>query len=364
MKVGVIYGGKSLEHDVSIITALQVMSNLDTNKYKVIPLYLTHENELLSFKKLRKIDIYSKNLARKPRYTIVSHKGVHSLMCLNRKFKNKQKIDLIFNCTHGFNTEDGTVASWLNLLGIPNTSPKILSSTISQDKEYTKIIMKGIGVKVLEYISINDSNLEKINELTKDLNYPLIIKPAHLCSSIGIQKVYNKDELNDKVKQSLMYDDKIIIEKYLKNFKEYSVAVYKRKNEIYISEIEEINTDNKIFDYEEKYINHHKENEHTFLKEKNLINQIKEYSKKAYLKLELTGIVRFDFLKDDNDLYLNEINTIPGGMANYLFKKQISFKLLLDEQIRETMFLFQQNKKYINIYKSSILNNKEIKFKK
>lgn len=364
MRIGVIYGGNSLEHDVSIITGLQVLNNLDIKKHKVIPLYLNRENELMSFKKLNDIETYNKKLKNKPKFTLVTNKGVHHLMCLNRKFHKKRKIDLIFNCTHGFNVEDGTIASWLNFLNIPHTSSNLLSSSISQDKDYTKLIMRSINVDVLNWITIKEDEKNNISDLIKDINYPVIIKPSHLGSSIGIFIAYNKDELTDNIKQAFKYDNKVIIEQLLNNFKEYAISVYKRKNKLYCSKIEIINCNNEIFDFDEKYINHHKLIEHTFLEDSKLIDKIQEIAYRAYNKLEMNGIVRFDFLQDENNIYLNEINTIPGGLSNYLYKDQISFKLLLDEQIREALFQHQQKNKHIKNYKSSILNNTEISFKK
>lgn len=363
MKIGVIYGGNSLEHDVSIITGLQVMKNLDKKKYQIIPLYLDHNNELYSFRQLNDIKTYSKSFKNKPKFTLVNNKG-NNLVCINKKFKKRLKIDLIFNCTHGFNVEDGTVASWLNLLNIPHTSSNLLSSSICQDKDYTKTIMKEIDVKVLDWIVLKDNDKNKNIDLLKDLSYPVIIKPAHLGSSIGINIANDKVELIEKIKQTFLYDNKIIIERLLNNFKEYAVGIYKRKNKLYVSKIEIINIDNQIFDFNEKYINHHKYIEHQFLEDEKLINKITSQALKAYNKLEMNGIVRFDFLEENNEIYLNEINTIPGGLANYLFKDQITFKLLLDEQIREAFFIHQQKNKYFNNYQSTILKNTKITFKK
>ena len=362
MNIGVIFGGRSVEHDISIITALQVINNLDKEKYKVIPLYLDHNNKLYVSSKLKKIDTFKKPLKLKAQFTIINTKGPR-IININRKFQFGKKIDLIFNCTHGFGTEDGIISSWLNMLDIPNTSCNLLSGSICQDKEFTKIIMREINVPVLECLTIKEDDRLNIDEIIKSIEYPVIIKPAHLGSSIGIYKANNKEELLERIKQAFIYDDKIIIERYLKDFKEFAVSAYKRKKDIIVSKIEQIDSTNEIFDFDDKYINHHKLIKHTFLENQDLINLLTTYVKKAYNKLELKGVVRFDFLMENKEVYLNEINTIPGSLANYLYKDQMTFKLLLDEQIRQTFYEHQNNKKYLKVFNSSILNT-DIKFKK
>ena len=356
LNVGILFGGRSVEHDISIITAMQVYENIDKNKYNVIALYLNHNNELYTGSKYFDLETYKTPIVDKP-YILVSYQGGYVLQSINKKFKKRVKIDVIFNSVHGMGVEDGTTAGMLEFLGIPYTSSSILSSSICQDKAYTKEILKDINVNVLDYLVIsNEQKLNLIN-LTKDLNYPKIIKPAHLGSSIGISIVTNQQELIKEIQKAFVYDNKVIIEDYIENFKEYNIAAYKRKNKIITSSIEVINKQNDIFDFNEKYINHHKEAKHQIVKDENLINQISDIVKKAYEHLELNGVVRFDFIENDQ-LYLNEINTIPGALANYLFKeKDLSFSVLIDEQIKEAMFVNSKRKRLIKTFNSSVLEN-------
>jgi D-alanine-D-alanine ligase len=356
INVGILFGGKSVEHDISIITALQIYENIDKNKYNVIPLYLNHNNEIYTGKKYFDLETYKKPIKDKP-YILTFYNGTHILQSLTQKFKKRVKIDVIFSSVHGMGTEDGTLAGYLEFIGIPYTSPSILGSSICQDKAYTKEVLKSINVNCLEYIVINDENKMNLLSLTKNLTYPKIIKPAHLGSSIGISVVNNQEQLIKEIQKALVYDNKIIIETFLENFKEYNIAVYKRKNNYLTSSIEIISKENTIFDFDEKYINHHKDMKHQILQNENLIKQIEEIAVKAYQHLELSGVVRFDFIEKDQ-LYLNEINTIPGALANYLFKdKNLSFSVLIDEQIKQAIYIYNKRRRLIKTFNSSVLTN-------
>lgn len=364
LQVGVLFGGCSTEHDISIITGLQVMHNLDPKKYNIIPLYLTKDNEILSHRKLLNIDFYKQNIKTKGiTYTIYSNKGVGWLSNISKKFHFRKKIDLIFNCTHGYRVEDGSISGLLNYLKIPYSSPDILTSSICQDKDYTKIILKELKVPVLDYIVLKEKDKLDLEYYSRMIEYPVIIKPAHLGSSIGIKIAYDYNELLDGVNYGFIYDNKLIIEKYLNDSVEYSVALYKRKNDLIISRIEEISKTKEIFDFKDKYIDFNKTYNHIYLDDDSeLAKKIKEISKKVYNKLEMKGIIRIDFIKS-SDLFLNEINTIPGSLANYLFKN-ISFKTLLDEQVREMLYEYKYNQRYKTSFETSVLNNNYKFYKK
>lgn len=364
MNIGVIFGGRSVEHDISVITGLQVINSLDKNKYNIVPIYLNKDNYIYSNRKLKKFENFKKmSLKIGANSFFKKTRGTASTQSL-RKLQKRKKIDLIFNCTHGAGVEDGIVSGILEFINIPYTSSNVLSSSIAQDKDITKKILSTIDIPLLEHIVIKQKDKKNILEMIKDIDYPVIIKPAHLGSSIGIYTAFTKEELLEKIKQAFIYDDKIIIEKLLRNFQEFSVAIYSRKNEYHLSQIEVLDRNNDIFSFDEKYINHHKEVNHKFLSDESLEEELKLYTIKGYELLEMNGIVRFDYLYCDNKLYLNEINTIPGGLSNYLFKEQISFKLLLDEQIRETLYKHKKKNELLKSYESNVLKNTNISFKK
>ena len=151
INVGILFGGKSVEHDISIITALQIYENIDKNKYNVIPLYLNHNNEIYTGKKYFDLETYKKPKKDKP-YILTFHNGTHILQSITQKFKKRVKIDVIFSSVHGMGTEDGTLAGFLEFIGIPYTSPSILGSSICQDKAYTKETLKSININCLPFV--------------------------------------------------------------------------------------------------------------------------------------------------------------------------------------------------------------------
>ena len=356
LNVGILFGGRSVEHDISIITALQIYENIDKSKYNVIALYLNNNNEIYTGNKYFSLATFKKPINDKP-HILTFYKDTYILQSLTQKFKKRLKIDVIFNSVHGMGVEDGTTAGFLEFVGIPYTSPSILGSAICQDKAYTKEILKDLNIQTIDYLIIKNEDKLNLNNLTKNLTYPKIVKPAHLGSSIGIAVVYNQEQLIKELQKALIYDDKIIIEDYIENFKEYNVAVYKRKNKYITSSIEIIEKKNEILYFDEKYISHHKDTNHKILKDKDLIEQINEIVIKTYEHLDLNGVVRFDFIQS-NELYLNEINTIPGALANYLFKdKDLSFSVLIDEQIKQALYVNNKQKRIIKSFKSSVLNN-------
>ena len=363
INVLIAYGGKSVEHDISILSALIIMNALkESDKYHIIPLYLTKNNEMISFKNMYDIKSYEykmdngkqifKNKSSKielfKKNSIVYSKTIG-------KCSHMAKIDLIYPILHGSGVEDGTFKGWCDILGLKAVTSRIEAATVFQDKELTKLVLKSLNVNVLPYEVIRMNSDTDIS-----LQYPIIIKPAHLGSSIGISviedsdKTIKSDELKEKLKLAFTYDDKVIIEPCLKNYKEYSVAAFSYKGDIKVSSIEEIKRTKSIYTFEDKYCDNAKSN--TTSKRK--IISIDEFEdghkialeiKKIYKALDLTGIVRFDYLYDldTNQRYLCEVNTIPGSLAYYLFEKDYDIPTLFDITIKDMIWREQNKKRYI-----------------
>lgn len=367
LRIGVLFGGSSVEHDVSIISAMQVLNAIDKSKYEVIPLYLTKTGDLLTGIRYTVIDTF-KNIVKpkKSEYVNLIHfNGKGYLSFLFRKFKKQLKIDLILPVVHGKGVEDGSISGFLEILKIPYTTPTILGASISQDKEFTKVLLENINIKTVPYEVLYNGE-----DKVKNSNFPKIIKPARLGSSIGIKKVNNEEECIKAINEAFMYDNKIIAEKALTNFKEYSVALYFKKEELVISDIEEIILKEDIYKFTDKYEHGQKDELNNKLPAKMSKKQqekIYEIAKKIYKRLELSGVVRIDFLYDlDNkELFVNEINTIPGSYAFYLFKnKDISFTNLIDDLIKQTLINEEKKKNYISSFSSNILNKNTLSMKK
>ena len=366
MKIGVLFGGSSVEHDVSIISAMQLIYAMNKDKYEVIPLYLTKTGSLLTGKRFFEIDTFKQTIKpKKEEYVNLIHFNNECYLShLFKKFKKWRKIDLILPVMHGKGVEDGNISGFLEILKIPYNTPSVIGASISQDKEFTKIILENEKIKTIPY-EVLYSSVDKV----KNKDFPKIIKPARLGSSIGITKVDNEIELTNALKEAFKYDNKVIVEKALTNFKEYSIALYFRKEELILSDIEEIDTKSKIYKFTDKYEENGKIefNKDITKINKKLKEQIEKIAERIYHKLELKGVVRVDFLYDldTKELYVNELNTIPGSYAFYLFKnKGITFSDLIDDLIKQTLINEEKKKKYISVFESNILNKNTLKMKK
>lgn len=296
-KVLLIYGGNSTEHEVSIKSAETIKSNIDTSKYILDSVLITRENEwIFNNNKIDNIINFIKN------------------------------YDLVFPITHGENGEDGKLQGMLDLFNIKYVGSKCGASYICMDKARTKEILNQYNIPQVPYQMYN-----KNKEIV--LEYPIIVKPSNGGSSIGISIANNKKELKNSIKKANQYDHKIVLEKFLTNPIELECAVLKNGKNI-ITEIGEIKHHNIFYDYDTKYNNDSictNLNPNINDKEKELI---KEYAKEIFNILELDNLARIDFLYDNGNIYLNEINTLPGftNISMYpqlIMNKGISYKKLI-----------------------------------
>lgn len=296
-KVLLIYGGNSTEYEVSIKSAEAIKSNIDTSKYILDSVLITRENEwIFDNNKIDNIINFIKN------------------------------YDVVFPIIHGENGEDGKLQGMLDLFNIKYVGSKCGASYICMDKVRTKEILNQYNIPQVPY-QIYNKNKEIV------LEYPIIVKPSNGGSSIGISIANNKKELKNSIKKANQYDHKIILEKFLTNPIELECAVLKNGNNM-ITEIGEIKHQNTFYDYDTKYNNDSictNLNPNINDKEKELI---KEYAKEIFNILELDNLARIDFLYDNGNIYLNEINTLPGftNISMYpqlIMNKGISYKKLI-----------------------------------
>ncbi len=360
----VMFGGKSFEHDVSIITGLQIINNVNKLKYKVYPVYITKNGDYLYSDKFKDIKTF-KNFDES-KYKKVFFKpndsGLYFSKIINKKVCN---VDAVILGTHGGNGEDGTICAVLDESKIPYTASGMAGSVMAMDKVLTKQILECEQLPTLEYKVLKKSELTEVNV---DLlpTFPLIIKPSHLGSSIGVTLVNNVEELASALEVAFTMDDIILVEKALTDFYELNIALYKNKENIEVSEIEKPVKLDKILTFENKYISQKNkagmeslEREYPANISEELKKEVIETSKKAFNAFSLSGICRIDFMFDnvEGKLYLNEINSIPGSLAFYLFKNKFTFSELLDELI-ENAKLNAVGKRFKKFnYNSSILDN-------
>lgn len=337
MKVGLLFGGKSFEHDISIITA-NVIYHAIKDKYEVVLLYVDRKGKLKLPKRMVVEDFVAEC---KQRDFYFVNKGIKS------GFKVSE-IDVIISAMHGLNGEDGVAAMLANVYDIPYVGSNSISSGVLMDKYFTYAVLRANKIRCLYtkfYLKDGVVNVDK---------FPKIIKPARLGSSIGISKVVDKNELNIKTQYGFMFDDKIITQPFIDNFRECNQAVYKVGDEFYFSKIEEVFKTNDILSFDDKYICSKTDKHHQFLNDASLVLKISELTKKLYNIFELSGIVRVDYMLIDGEVFVNEINTTPGSLAYYLFDEP--FEVILDKIIKNALFEHQNRRNYV--FESSVLQQK------
>ncbi len=324
MKIAVIYGGISTEHDVSIKSAKNVINNIDTNKYDVTPILIAKDGSWYKNGKL-----------------------------LKNIIEELKKVDVVFPILHGKFGEDGTVQGMLEMHKIPYVGCNVLASSICMDKIYTKIILDKAKIKQANYIYIKDENIyvddefeelelenDRIVELVeKKLGYPVFIKPSRSGSSIGIKKARNAQELIAGIQKAAEFDSKILVEEYIDG-RELECAILNGK----AIEVGEIVPGDDFYSYEAKYNN--KESMVIVPAEikTEIRNKIKYLAEKAFKVVDGTGLARIDFFLEDktDELYINEINTMPGFTEISMYPKlceagNINYKDLISNLIESAV---------------------------
>lgn len=380
IKVGVIFGGESVEHEVSIISALQAINNIDKNKYIVVPIYISKDNVWYTGKDLCDISIYNDLDKVKKNSKSVSLCKVDNEYCLlqTKGLLNKivDKIDIAFPIVHGQNVEDGSLAGYLETVGIPYVGPNVLGASLGQDKVVMKQVFESSNIPVVDYVwfyendYINDE--EKYLRDIKKLEYPVLVKPASLGSSVGINFVKNENEIKDAINEAFTYDDKIVVEKAVENLIEVNCSVLGDKNMQSTSVIEQVLSNNQILTYEDKYIGDSKK---SGVKSKGmastnriiparinkeLAHSVSNISKDVFKVLNLSGVCRIDFLINSktNDVFVNEPNTIPGSLSYYLWEKSnIKYSELLDRLISISIKNYKDRRKKVFSFDTNILKN-------
>ena len=388
IKLGVIFGGETVEHEISIITALQAIEHINTDKYDVVPIYISKDRIWYTGDMLKEIDIYKdfNELKKYAKQCVLTKKGKEFyLQRTTGLFKrNITDIDIAFPIVHGNNAEDGTLQGYLDTVGIPYVGSRVLGSALGQDKVVMKQVFKDEGLPIVDYTWFYDSeyadDTDLIFDKVKKLGYPVIVKPATLGSSVGIKKVLKENDLASAIEEAMKYDTKIVVEKAVDNLVEVNCSVFGNYISQEASVIEEVTSDEDILTFEDKYIGGSKGK----LKgkgmpskgmasasriipariDKKLENEIKDISKKAFKALNLSGVCRIDYLidKKTNKFYINEPNTIPGSLSFYLWEPAgKKYEDLLDEMITLAIKDYKNRSKKIYSFESNILSNVGVK---
>ena len=375
MNIAVIFGGESCEHDISIITGVQLINNMNNYLYNVIPIYINKDGEWCTGDGLKDIDNFPNNLGKLNMCTFIPNSDCLYVKTKFGKLKKYIKIDACILCLHGLRGEDGVVAGIMESSKIPYTSSSICASSVCMDKVVFKYFAKGLGINVVDGIEITESDYyyrkEYIDNSVVELGYPLIVKPSRQGSSIGISVCESDNELENALNLAFKYDKSVLVEKFMEIKKEVNVAMFDNKGEYVLSNTEEPLTSDKFLNFDNKY----RQNSGGFETIKRVVpagisdaqhKLIVEMASKVYSKLKMFGVVRFDFLiTQDDKVYLNEVNTIPGSMANYLFDKQkYPYSKLIELWLSNAVFRKNKEGEVLFTLDTDVLNNGFEGFKK
>lgn len=381
IKVGIIFGGESVEHEVSIITAVQAMNYLDTKKYQAVPIYISKNRnwytgeclkDMSTYKNLEEISLVAKEVTltkKDDRFVLQKKRGLFSGIV--------DTIDVAFPIVHGKGVEDGSLAGYLETLGIPYVGSSMLGASVGQDKVVQKQIMSACDIPVVDYTWFFDheylNDEETILKNIKKLGYPVIVKPARLGSSVGINVVKTEADIKEAIEEAIKYDEKIVVEAMVKNLMEVDCAVVGNSENMECSLIGEMLTSNDFLTFEDKYMGNggKKTGPKTSGKisnsgfkipadlDKEIEEQIYKYSKEAFRCLNLSGVTRFDFLVDKKNkkAYVNEPNTIPGCLSFFFFTpKGKKYDKLLDELITKAIKEYKDAQKKVTSFESNVLS--------
>lgn len=310
MNTALIFGGKSAEHTVSLRSAKNIYNAIDKEKFTPILIGISKKGEWFLFNSIPEGEIKDNG----NKLTVIPGDGDSFLKLENEKIK----VAIAFPILHGPNGEDGTIQGLFKMANIPFVGPSVLGSAVAMDKAISKRLLRENGVKIVDYLVLrsNSNAKEKIEE---KFNYPVFVKPANLGSSIGVSKIKSKEALKEALKEAFSYDRKVIVERAIDG-KELECSVLGNENPE-ASRVGEI-VSKDFYTYEEKY----NDDSQTELKIPAEINEelekkIKCQAVKAFKALNCEGMARVDFLVENGDIYVNELNTIPGFTEISMYPK-------------------------------------------
>lgn len=380
--VAVIFGGCSVEHEVSIVTGLQLIENINKEKYNIIPIYISNKGEWFTGKELLDIEVY-KDFEYKERMfkkvLVPPAPSIKGVMHYPKKFgifSNSifRGIDVVIPAVHGMNGEDGTIQGLLELANIPYVGSGVVGSAVGMDKAVMKSVFKGNNLPILKYstflrVEWDDDKDKIIKKIESELQYPVFVKPANLGSSIGISKAKNRDNLVKAVETAVYYDRKIIVEQGVESPLEINCAVMGYGNNVEASVCEQPVNWEEFLTFEDKYTRGAKSPAESGMEsmqrkipapiKDELAEKIKKLSISAFMAMDCRGVARIDFIIEKKGMkpYINEINTIPGSFSFYLWEHSgIKYPELVDRLIDIAYKVNEEKNRNVYCYSSDILN--------
>ena len=358
-KVGVFFGGRSTEHEISVISANQAMAAMSREKYDIIPVYITKEGKWYTGEALTDVANYRdtdallqkcEQVYMRPIYGDYNLYSMKTAGVFRHDHKVIAALDVVLPVLHGSNGEDGTFQGVIETIGIPFAGCDVLASANGMDKITMKMILASEDVPVVDYVwftdkewfSRHDALVEKVE---KKLGYPVIVKPANLGSSVGIHRADNRKALEAAVADAEKYTSRIIVEHLVEDLCEINCSVLGNCDDYRMSVLEEPIKSGEILSYEDKYMGGTKTERGMQASKKripadlpaDMTERIKFLAGETFRVLSCHGVSRVDFIVDrkDNSVYVNEINTIPGSLSFYLWEATgLTFEALMDELVR------------------------------
>lgn len=379
LRIGVLYGSRSVEHEVSVITALQAMDALDPARYQVIPLYLTKDGEWYTGDALRKLEIYQQGKEGRRALTRVFLSPIPNQGILQTEERGRffgfggggarLQIDLAFPCVHGTLGEDGTLQGLFELAEIPYVGSGVLASALGMDKIAMKAAFRSAGLPIIDCAVIRRDEWRTqpdtvIERLEGTVGYPAFIKPANLGSSVGITRATDRATLHSALEVAAAYDRRILIEKGLEGAVDINCSVLGHDDDLRASVCEQPVSWESFLSYEDKYLRGGKAQGMKGQSRRipapistELSGQIQQIAKQAFQAIDAAGVARIDFLLTrDGQVYLNEINTLPGSLAFYLWEaSDLPFPRLLDRLVEIALARHETRKQTTYTFDSTLL---------
>ncbi|MCM1252788.1 MAG: D-alanine--D-alanine ligase [Clostridium sp.] len=380
IKVGVFFGGKSVEHEVSVISGIQALKAFDKEKYEAIPIYITKENEMYTGEAAGEIENY-KNipelLKKSIRIFCICEQGKLNLVQYpEKKFGSSvvDYIDVAFPVVHGANVEDGSLQGFLRHYNVPLVGCDVAPAAVSMDKYVMKAVLKDNDIPILDCVTLHVSEYQKDEEsayhkVENKVAYPVIVKPVNLGSSVGIKIAKNREELREALEYAYEFGQKVLIERAIMNLREINCAVLGDYESAQASECEEPVSSDEILSYEDKYVAGNKSGSEGMRTAKRelpanltpeLREEIRSLAVKTFRALDCNGVSRIDFMidKDTNKVYVNEINSIPGSLAFYLWEAVGKpYAELLDDMVKLALKREREENNLLTSFESNILQN-------
>lgn len=379
--IGVIYGSRTCEHDVSIISALQAAQALDTKNYNITYIYIGREGTWYTGEALADVKFYEHfDAAKLTRVLPAGENGKLVLYHLPEKKKlfggaaaeRVAVLDVVMPVLHGLNGEDGTLQGMLELFDVPYTSAGVMGSAVGMDKITMKLLFKGCGFPVVEGVWFDRGRWSRerdgvMDECEDKLGFPLIVKPANLGSSIGINIAHDRNQLEDAIETAAAYDHRILVEKAVSPLREVNCAVLGYGDHVETSELEMPVTQEEFLTFRGKYMCNAK-GAGGMASQVRIIpapiseqaaQTVRDLAVRAFRAMDLKGVVRIDFILDENEnVFINEANTIPGSLAFYLWEpKGVSFSALLDGMVECAFSAWADRKASVFSHDSTLLAN-------